>query len=93
MANINIYGTLVRPVDSDKIVQGSQVEGGYFTCNNLPTTGAWTSGQLCYCTSTSKFYQYNGTSWIEAFEEMTETEVASAFDTAYNEAYPESTPE
>lgn len=64
MANINIYGTLVRPVESDKIVNGSQVEGGYFVCSALPSWGA--KGQLCYCTNDSKFYQHNGTSWVDA---------------------------
>ena len=64
MANINIYGTLVRPVESDKIVNGSQVEGGYFVCSALPSWGA--KGQLCYCTDDSKFYQHNGTNWVDA---------------------------
>ena len=56
MANINIYGTLVRTTESDKIVQGSQVEGGYFVCEVLPTWGS--IGQLCYCSTDKKFYQY-----------------------------------
>jgi hypothetical protein len=56
MANINIYGTLVRTTESDKIVQGSQVEGGYFVCEALPTWGS--IGQLCYCSADKKFYQY-----------------------------------
>ena len=68
MANIEIFGTLVRNdggTNRDKIVQGTQVEGGYFVCNTLPTQGTWATGQLCYCESDSKFYQYNGTSWVE----------------------------
>ena len=42
MANIEIFGTLVRNDDNtnrDKIVQGSQVEGGYFVCSAKPTSG------------------------------------------------------
>ena len=68
MANIEIFGTLVRNDDGtnrDKIVQGSQVEGGYFVCSAKPTSGTWQTGQLCYCTGDSKFYQYNGSSWAE----------------------------
>lgn len=59
MANINIYGTLVRDVDYNtpsKIVRGYQVEGGYFVCENLPEWGD--IGQLCYCSTDQKFYQY-----------------------------------
>lgn len=68
MANIEIFGTLVRNDDNtnrDKIVQGYQVEGGYFVCESLPTTGTWATGQLCYCQADNKFYQYNGTNWVE----------------------------
>lgn len=63
MANIEIFGTLVRNDDNtnrDKIVQGNQVEGGYFVCSSKPTSGVWANGQLCYCTEDKKFYQYNG---------------------------------
>lgn len=65
MADIKIYGTLIRD-DDTKIVRGSQVEGGYFVCSSLPTTGSWTTGQLCYCTADGgKTYRYNGKSWVE----------------------------
>ena len=74
MANIEIFGTLVRNdnnTNRDKIVQATQVEGGYFVCTSIPTVGTWKTGQLCYCTGDSKFYQYNGTSWaIAAFSDM-----------------------
>jgi hypothetical protein len=69
MANIEIFGTLIRNdnnTNRDKIVQGSQVEGGYFVCSTLPTSGTWTTGQLCYCTGDSKFHQYDGTAWAVA---------------------------
>jgi hypothetical protein len=42
MANIEIFGTLVRNdnnTNRDKIVQGTQVEGGYFVCASVPTSG------------------------------------------------------
>ena len=72
MANIDIeiFGTLGRNdsnIDRDKIVLGRQVEGGYFVCETPPTSGTWAVGQLCYCTGErySKFYQYNGTNWVE----------------------------
>lgn len=69
MANIEIFGTLVRNdnnTNRDKIVQGSQVEGGYFVCSTLPTSGTWANGQLCYCTGDSQFYQYDGSTWVVA---------------------------
>jgi hypothetical protein len=66
MANIEIFGTLVRNdnnTNRDKIVKGSQVEGGYFVCETLPSEGTWLTGQLCYCKN--KFYKYNGSKWAE----------------------------
>ena len=67
MANIEIFGTLVRNdnnTNRDKIVKGSQVEGGYFVCDTPPSTGTWLTGQLCYCSSVGKFYKYNGSQWV-----------------------------
>lgn len=66
---INISGTYVRNLDGAKIVDGKEVEGGYFVCESLPTWG--TTGQLCYCTGTAskpvnKFYSYNGSAWVES---------------------------
>lgn len=69
---IKAYGTLYRDNDTntEKIVKGSQVEGGYFVCEALPTSGAWQTGQLCYVnTGTGTgFYQYDGDSrsWEKA---------------------------
>lgn len=65
MADIKIYGTLVRDVDyntPEKIVRGYQVEGGYFVCEELPSWGD--VGQLCYCSTDKKFYQFDGTNWV-----------------------------
>lgn len=67
MADIKLYGTLIRDDDTNtqKIVNASQVAGGYFVCPSKPTSGVWANGQLCYCTEDKKFYQYNGTDWEE----------------------------
>ena len=66
-SNIKLYGTLIRDDDTNtqKIVNANQVAGGYFVCASVPTSGTWLTGQLCYCTADSKFYQYNGSSWQE----------------------------
>ena len=66
-SNIKLYGTLIRDDDTNtqKIVNANQVAGGYFVCASVPTSGTWQTGQLCYCTADSKFYQYNGSSWQE----------------------------
>lgn len=68
---INISGTYVRNLPYEqgaKIVDGKEVEGGYFVCESLPSWG--TIGQLCYCTGSAdspinKFYKYDGSSWKE----------------------------
>ena len=67
MADIKLYGTLIRDDDTNtqKIVNANQVAGGYFVCASVPTSGTWQAGQLCYCTGDSKFYQYDGSSWKE----------------------------
>jgi len=64
-SDIKLYGTLVRDRAQDKVVNGSQVKGGFFTCASVPSWAGET-GQLCYCTNDSKFYQYNGSSWAVA---------------------------
>ena len=68
---IAAYGVLFRDNSSDtaKIVLGQQVDGGYFVCEELPKSGSWREGQLCYCIGTTeapvnKFFQYNGESWV-----------------------------
>lgn len=51
-------GTVAASVD---------IEGGYFsidTLENIPVH-AKVVGALCYCTSEFKFYQYDGTDWVE----------------------------
>jgi hypothetical protein len=41
MADIKLYGTLIRDDDTNtqKIVNASQVAGGYFVCPSKPTSG------------------------------------------------------
>ena len=41
MADIKLYGTLIRDDDTNtqKIVNANQVEGGYFVCASVPTSG------------------------------------------------------
>lgn len=67
MADIKLYGTLIRDDDTNtqKIVNANQVAGGFFVCASVLTSGTWQTGQLCYCTGDSKFYQYDGTEWRE----------------------------
>lgn len=63
------------------VVNGAAVRGGYFVTEStdITSTGeagkipdyACVTGALCYCTGTTstpinKFYQYNGTSWVES---------------------------
>lgn len=49
------------------LISGDAVKGGYFVTDAVENIPSWanTEGTLCYCTSNSKFYQYNGTSWTE----------------------------
>ena len=49
------------------VAEGFDVAGGYFVIDalaNIPSYANQT-GQLCFCTGDSKFYQYNGSSWEE----------------------------
>lgn len=81
MADIKLYGTLIRDDDTNtqKIVKAAQVEGGYFVCSAKPTSGTWQTGQLCYSTGDSKFYQFNGTNWVEKeFGTTTEATTSAA---------------
>ena len=50
------------------VAEGFDVAGGYFVIDalaNIPLYANQT-GQLCFCTGDSKFYQYNGSSWEES---------------------------
>jgi hypothetical protein len=57
------------------VISGEAVKGGYFVTPSVEITSegeegkipdyACVTGTLCYCTGDSKFYQYNGTNWVE----------------------------
>lgn len=55
------------------LCEGTDVKGAYFVIDaigNAPAAITQT-GSLCYCTGDSKFYQYNGSSWVVAsFSDM-----------------------
>ena len=49
------------------LCEGTDIRGGYFVIDkteNIPNTIAKT-GSLCYCTDSSKFYQFDGMDWVE----------------------------
>lgn len=54
------------------VLSGDAVKGGYFVTDTIANIPSWSNvvGTLCYVTGTAtapvnKFYQYNGTSWVE----------------------------
>jgi hypothetical protein len=54
------------------VISGDAVKGGYFVTDTIANIPSWANvkGTLCYCTGTTsspvnKFYQYNGSSWVE----------------------------
>lgn len=66
MSDVMIYSTLAREVDSQKLARAIQIDGGFFTCESVPTGTHWQEGQLCYVAgSVNKFYQYKGSVWGE----------------------------
>lgn len=50
------------------VVQGTAVKGGYFVTATIAAipSHANVTGALCFCTADSKFYKYNGSSWVVA---------------------------
>ncbi len=65
----------IKPVGADNVVvDGKYVKGGYVVVSDTAERNALkgasgeniVNGSLCYCTGDSKFYQYNGTDWVEA---------------------------
>lgn len=76
----------IKPVGADNVVvDGKYVKGGFVVVASTTErdTLKGTSGEniingsLCYCTGDSKFYQYNGTKWVEK-EFGTATEATSS---------------
>jgi hypothetical protein len=55
------------------VASGVDIEGGYFAIDSIANIPSYANvlGTLCYVTGTeenpvNKFYQYNGTEWVEA---------------------------
>lgn len=64
----------IKPVGADNVVvDGKYVKGGFVVVSSTTERDALkgssgeniVNGSLCYCTGDSKFYQYNGTQWVE----------------------------
>ena len=49
------------------VAAGVDIEGGYFSIDSLSNIPdhAKVEGTLCYCIGDGKFYQYNGSTWVE----------------------------
>lgn len=62
------------------LISGDAVKGGYFVTDTVMNIPSWanTQGTLCYCTTDSKFYQYNGASWAEKVFGITANASSSA---------------
>ena len=65
--NISNAAAKVVNLAGGTVAAAIDIEGGYFpvaSLNDIPDH-AKVLGSLCYCTTDGKFYQYNGTNWIE----------------------------
>lgn len=65
----------IKPVGANNVVvEGKYVKGGYVVVATIAERNALkgengeniVKGSLCYCQEDSKFYQYNGSNWVEA---------------------------
>ena len=83
----------IKPVGADNVVvEGKYVKGGYVVVETLTERDALKGasgeniikGSLCYCQEDSKFYQYDGTNWVEANLGGGNNEIAAPFK--YGEA-------
>lgn len=55
------------------LCEGKDIKGSYFVVSAIANASAaiTQTGSLCFCTGDSKFYQYNGSSWVVAsFSDM-----------------------
>lgn len=71
---LTINTNIVNNTEGGYVLDAKNVKGGYFTVDSNPNEitdfsllprDTKVEGSLCYCTADSKFYQYNGTSWVE----------------------------
>lgn len=63
--NTNIINDTDQYLLDAKNVKGSYVVVGSTTERDSLPAATTVTGSLCYCTGDSKFYQYNGTQWVE----------------------------
>jgi hypothetical protein len=77
--NTNIINDTDQYLLDAKNVKGSYVVVGSTTERDSLPAATTITGSLCYCTGDSKFYQYNGTSWVEkTFGTTTEATASGA---------------
>lgn len=104
MAEITKVGfQLGSSLGSKHLTDAEYIKGGYFvvdTYNNLTSKytiatstadGTIIEGSLCYCQEDSKFYQFDGTNWLEAklgkTDTITITDTTPEQDTYYYPIY------
>ena len=104
MAEITKVGfQLGSSLGSKHLTDAEYIKGGYFvvdTYNNLTSKytiatstadGTIIEGSLCYCQEDSKFYQFDGTNWLEAklgkTDTITITDTTPDKDTYYYPIY------
>lgn len=72
---LTINTNIINQTEGGHLIDAKNVKGGYFVVDTSPNNITDTnilpkdtkvSGSLCYCTGDKKFYQYNGSAWVEA---------------------------
>jgi hypothetical protein len=70
---------LASSLGSKHLTDAEYIKGGYFVVDTYQALAGYTAatktvdgtivnGSLCFCTADSKFYQFNGTTWVAALE-------------------------
>jgi hypothetical protein len=87
---LTINTNIVNDTESGYVLDAKNIKGGYFIVGQNPNdiidfniipSGIKVNGSLCYCTADSKFYQYNGTDWVEALAAITTEEIDALWNT------------
>jgi len=65
-----IVNTKIENQTNQYLLDAKNVKGSYVVVNSIKErdelpAATTVTGSLCYCTADSKFYQYNGSIWIE----------------------------
>lgn len=62
----NTQGVLENLTDG-YLAEAKQIKGGYFVTDSISNVNnrSVIKGSMCFATDTSKFYKYNGSSWVE----------------------------